>query len=263
MEYLPYLFTGALVGMLSGIFGIGGGLVIVPILTLMFTAMLIPADHIMHMALGTSLATIIVTSMSSAMAHHRHGNVNWQVVRHITPGIIIGALLGAGLAALMHADWLEWLFACFMFYVATQMLLQLSPHPGHKLPGRTGMFASGTAIGTLSSMLGIGGGTLSVPFLIHYNCQPHTAIGTSAGIGIFIAVAGTAGYATTGWFVPGLPDFSLGYVYLPAVAGITFASILTAPLGVRVAMALPTSTLNKLFALLLYGLGIKMLWGAL
>jgi uncharacterized membrane protein YfcA len=263
METLLYLVTGVCAGLLSGLLGVGGGLIIVPLLTLMFTRLQFPDAHIMHLALGTSLATIIATSISSARSHHRHGNVNWQAVRRIAPGILIGALLGAGMAAQLHSDWLKWLFALFVLYVGTQMLLDFSPPPGHRLPGTIGLATVGALIGTLSSLVGIGGGTLSVPFLIYCNCPARSAIGTSASIGIFIALAGSTGYIAAGWQVTGLPESSLGFVYLPAFAGITLASIVSAPLGVRLAQRLPVALLKKLFALLLYALGLKMLWSLL
>lgn len=263
MEILYYLALGVCAGLLSGLFGVGGGLIIVPLLTLMYATLQFPAEHVMHLALGTSLATIIFTSLASSRAHHRHGNVDWPTVRRITPGILAGALAGAWLAAQLHSDWLQWLFVAFLCYVATQMLLQLTPQSGRRLPGQLGLATAGMLIGGISSLVGIGGGTLSVPFLIYCNTPPRVAIGSSASLGIFIALAGSLGYVISGWQVAGLPAASLGYVYLPAFAGITLASMLSAPLGVRLAQRLSDARLQKLFALLLYLMALKMGWGLL
>ncbi|HEY8117693.1 MAG TPA: sulfite exporter TauE/SafE family protein [Methylophilaceae bacterium] len=260
-EFLLYLAAGAAAGILSGLFGVGGGLIIVSILTLAFSALGFAEANIMHLALGTSLATIVLTSISSARAHHRLGNVNWQVVQQITPGIIIGTLLGAILAAHLNSLWLKGVFAVFVFGVATQLLLNIKPAPHRNLPRPLLVSLMGAIIGVVSSLVGIGGGTLSVPFLIHCNTDTRHAIGTSAAIGLPIAVAGTVGYIYTGVGVGQLPPLSLGFVYLPAFAGIAITSMATAPFGAALAQRLPVPTLKRLFALLLYIVGAKMLWG--
>ncbi len=261
MEFVIYALTGALIGVLSGLLGIGGGLIIVPVLLLLLGAHHFPAAHLMHVALGTSLATIIFTSLVSARAHHLHENVNWTVVRHISPGIVLGTLCGAWLAARMPTSGLKLLFVVFVFYVGTQLLLDFCPPPTRTLPGRKALFAAGGLIGTLSSLVGIGGGSMTVPFLVCCNRHMREAVGTSAAVGFPIAVAGTLGYMLTGMHSSGMPPYSLGFVYLPAVLGITTASMLTAPLGARLAQILPVHLLKKLFALLLYAMGVKMLWG--
>ena len=217
----------------------------------------------MHLALGTSLATIGLTSISSALAHHRLGNVNWLVVRQITPGIIIGTLLGALLAAHLNSHLLKAVFAVFVLAVATQLLLNIKPSPHRNLPGNLGISLTGTGIGVVSSLVGIAGGTLSVPFLLYCNTDTRHAIGTSAAIGLPIAVAATSAYIFTGLGVEQLPPLSLGFIYLPAFAGIAFASILSAPWGVALAQRLPVATLKRLFTLLLFIIGIRMLWEVL
>lgn len=258
-----YLGLGAIAGILAGLLGIGGGLVIVPMLVFCFTGLDMPHEHIMHLALGTSLASIIFTSISSCIAHHRRGAVHWDIVRRITPGIIAGTLAGAYIASLMSTDLLKGFFGVFLYYVAIQLFLNKKPKPTRDLPGPAGMFGVGNIVGIISSLMGIGGGSLTVPFMVWCNIPVHHAIGTSAAIGFPIAVAGTAGYILTGFGVSGLSSYSVGYVYLPALVGVVCASILTAPLGVRLAHWLPVSKLKRIFAALLLGVGSKMLYSLL
>lgn len=263
MDIFTYLFAGTIAGILSGLFGVGGGLIIVPILGLVFTTLAFPQEHIMHMALGTSLATIIFTSISSARAHHHNANVDWSVVGRITIGIVGGTLLGSILAANLQTAWLRAIFAVFVFVIATQLILNISPNPRRRLPGLLGIGLTGTIIGTVSSLVGIGGGSLSVPLLIYCNIPVKKAIGTSAAIGLPIALSGTLGFMLNGWGTPQLPPYSLGYVFLPAMISIALASALTAPLGAKLAQRLPAMTLKRAFAILLYLVGFKMLWGML
>jgi uncharacterized protein len=260
MDYFIYLLAGALAGVLSGLFGVGGGLIIVPILTFLFARMGFPEQHIMHMALGTSLASIIFTSISSTWAHHNNGHVDWMVVRRISAGVVLGTLMGATLAASLLTYWLIMIFAIFVFIIATQLTLSWAPNAKRRLPGRPATNLIGAAIGALSSLVGIGGGTLSVPILIYCNIVVKRAIGTSAAIGLPIAIAGTLGFAYQGWKTNELPAYSLGYVYLPAVIGIVLMSIFTAPLGVKLAHRLAAHTLKKAFALLLYLISLKMIF---
>ena len=256
--WLLYLAVGLFAGFLAGLLGVGGGLVIVPVLTFVFTAQHFPEAHALHIALGTSLASIMFTSISSFRAHHTHGAVNWHIVRAITPGIVTGTLLGTVLAAHLTTAFLKIFFVIFLFYVATQMLLDIRPKAHRQLPGVLGMFGAGNVIGGVSSLVGIGGGTLSVPFMTWCNIKMHEAIGTSAAIGFPIAVAGAVGYVANGLAVKELPLLSLGYVYLPALLGVVAASMFTAPLGAKLAHRLPVQKLKKIFAMLLYVLGIRM-----
>ena len=256
--WLLYLALGAFAGVLAGLLGVGGGLVIVPMLTFIFTAQGLPAEHILHLALGTSLASIMFTSVSSQRAHHARGAVDWLVVRRISPGIMAGTFFGSWVAAQLSTRFLKIFFVIFLFYVAIQMLLNIRPKPHRQLPGRTAMFGVGGVIGGISSLVGIGGGSMSVPFLIWCNVTMHNAIGTSAAIGFPIALAGAAGYLVNGLSVT-LPPHSLGFIYLPALIGVAAASIVTAPLGARLAHSLPLGGLKKLCALLLIVMGTKML----
>jgi uncharacterized protein len=256
---LTYLIVGVFVGILAGLFGVGGGLIIVPILDVMLTRQGVSHDFIMHLALGTSLASIVFTSVSSFWAHHKRGAVNWPIVRRIVPGILTGTFLGSCIAAQLSTNFLKVFFVIFLYYVAAQMLSGKKPKPSRQLPGIWGMFGVGNVIGVVSSFVGIGGGSMSVPFMIWCNIAVHHAIGTSAAIGFPIAIAGAVGYLYNGFNVPDLPNGSIGYIYLPALAGIVCASVLTAPLGVHLAHSLPVERLKKFFAVLLIVMGTRML----
>jgi len=257
--WLTYIALGAIAGILAGLFGVGGGLIIVPMLTFTYTAQHLPAEHILHLALGTSLATIVFTSVASLRAHHLNSGVNWEVVRRISPGIVIGTLAGSWIAAGLSTGFLKGLFVCFTFYVACQMLLDIRPKPSRQLPGKAGLSGVGTLIGGVSSLVGIGGGSMSVPFLVWCNVSVRTAIGTSAAIGFPIALSGAVGYLANGFRAAGLPPHCLGYIHLPALFGIAAASYLTAPFGAKLAHKLPITVLKRAFALLLLVNGIKML----
>ena len=259
--FIAYMGVGVAAGMLAGLLGIGGGLIIVPILVFAFTWQGIPHEHLMHIALGTSMASIVFTSVSSFWAHHKRKAVHWDVVRRITPGILIGTFLGAYVASLMSTAFLKVFFVIFIFYVAMQMITNHKPKASRHLPGKTGMFGVGNIVGAVSSLVGIGGGALSVPFMIWCNVETHKAIGTSAAIGFPIAVAGTVGYLLNGWGIPTLPERSIGYIYLPALAGMVIASVFFAPLGARLAHSLPVPRLKQCFAVLLMIVGVKMLLG--
>lgn len=259
--WLLYLCLGAFAGILAGLFGVGGGLIIVPMLTFAFTYQHFPSDYILHLALGTSLATIMFTSLSSLRAHHGRGAVNWQIVRRITPGIVAGTFAGSWVAAQLSTRFLKGFFVAFMYYVAVQMLLNFKPKPTRQLPGAAGLCGVGGLIGAISSLVGIGGGSMSVPFMAWCNVPLHNAIGTSAAIGFPIALSGALGYLANGMAVTGLPPFSFGFVYLPALVGVATASYITAPFGARLAHSMPVSRLNKFFAGLLIVMGTKMLVG--
>jgi len=258
---LLYLAVGAFAGVLAGLLGVGGGLVIVPMLTFIFTSQQMPAPFILHLALGTSLASIMFTSISSLRAHHSRGAVNWQVFRRVTPGILVGTLLGSWVAAQLSTRFLKGFFVLFLYYMAVQMLLNVKPQPARQLPGAGGMFGVGGVIGGVSSLVGIGGGSMSVPFLVWCNVSLHNAIGTSAAIGFPIALAGAVGYVANGLAVGSLPPHSLGFVYLPALLGVAVVSVVTAPFGARLAHSLPVQQLKKVFAFLLIVMGTKMLMG--
>lgn len=263
IELITYIGLGVIAGLLAGLLGVGGGIVIVPMLTFTFELQQLPHEHIQHLALGTSLATIIFTSIASLRAHHARGAVDWLTVRRITPGILLGTFTGSWFAAALSGHYLKIFFIIFTFFVAWQMLSNTLPKASRQIPGRFGLFGTGTVIGGISSLVGIGGGSMSVPFLIWCNLNARIAIGTSAAIGFPIAFSGAAGYLLNGLKAAGLPEHSIGYIYLPALAGIAVTSYLTAPLGAKLAHNLPIPKLKKGFAVLLIATGLKMLYGLL
>lgn len=259
MEWaLVYVALGAFSGFVAGLFGVGGGLLLVPALMFLFDAQQLFAENSLHLALGTSMAAIVFTSVASARKHHHHGAVNWQVVRNITPGILVGAGIGAWSTGYIPARPLGIFFALFVLFAAAQILLNVRPKPSRQLPGTTGLGLVGAATGWISSLVSIGGGTIVVPFLVWCNVALRNAIGTSAAIGFPVAVGGTIGYVITGINVP-LPANTLGFVYLPASLWVASASMLTAPLGAIAAHRLKVELLRKLFALLLLILAAKLL----
>lgn len=257
--WLLYLALGGTAGVLAGLLGVGGGVVLVPALSLFFAWQQMPPSVTLHLALGTSLATIVFTSLSSVRAHHERGAVDWRIFRRVTPGIVAGTALGSWLAARLSARLLGALFVAFLFYVALQLLLDVRPRPSRRLPGAGGMLGAGGLIGGVSSLVGIGGGSMSVPFLVWCNVSVRQAIGTSAAIGFPVALAGALGYVAHGLAVEGLPAHTVGFVYLPALLGVALASAATAPLGARLAHALPVPLLKRIFALLLAVMAARML----
>jgi len=257
-----FVALGAVVGFLAGLLGIGGGMTMVPVLTIIFTRIAFPSAHVVHMAVATSTATIIFTAISSAREHHRHGAVLWPVVAGLAPGIIAGSLAGPQVVRGMSTSALALFFGVFVAFSATQMLLDKKPKPSRELPGKPGLFAVGGTIGIVSSMVGAGGGFLSVPFMTWCNVKIHNAVATSAALGLPIAFAGTVGFVIAGWGAQDMPRYSAGYIYLPALASIVVASMLTAPIGARTAHRWPVKKLKRAFALLLYVLAAYMLWKA-
>jgi uncharacterized membrane protein YfcA len=258
-----YLVLGAIAGFLAGMFGVGGGLILVPVLIFLYDSQLFPSEHLMHLALGTSMAAILFTSLSSLRAHHQRGAVNWHVVRNITPGILIGTGFGALLASSIPTGGLAIFFALFVYTVAAQILLGTRPQASRQLPGAAGMTLTGILTGCLSSLVSIGGGSIVVPFLVWCNIPLRNAIGTSAAVGFPVAVGGTIGYMLIGMNIQSLPAYSLGFIYLPALFWIALASSITAPLGAKATHNMKTNLLRYLFALLLLVLATKMLWKVL
>lgn len=254
-----YLALGALVGFFAGLLGVGGGGIMVPLLTTMFAAQGFPTEHLLHVALGTSMASIVFTSLASLRAHHAHGAVNFRTVRHITPGILTGTLGGSFIASRIPTAPLALFFACFTLMVSLQMVSNAKPQPTRQLPGPLGLASVGTGIGLISALVAIGGGSLSVPFMTWCNVRMKEAIGTSAAIGLPISLAGAVGYLITGSGVTGLPAHCWGYLYFPALLSISVVSSCTAPLGARLAHRLPVTTLKKIFSGVLLLLSAKML----
>lgn len=254
-----YLALGAVVGLLAGLFGIGGGTILVPALTSLFLLQGFPDDQVIHMALGSSMAAILFTSLASLRAHHSRGAVLWPVFWRLAPGIVAATFLTALLTAWIPARYLAILFACFLGWVSIRMMREFQPRPSRKLPGTAGLALAGMMIGSFSALVAIGGGTLTVPWLIWHNVDVRSAIGTSAAVGFPIALSGSAGYLLSGTSVEGLPPGFVGFIYLPAVLLVSAASFVTAPLGVRLSHALPVRTMRRLFAFFLLLMAIRML----
>ena len=260
--FFTYVGLGVVSGFVAGLLGVGGGLIIVPILILIFQSNNFSSAVIVHMAIGTSLATIIFTSISSVYAHHfRHKAIRWNIVKQLTPGIIAGALIGAVIADFVSAKGLQQFFGFFELFVAIQMGLNIKAHAARRLPRRFAMFSAGSGIGAVSSVVGIGGGTLTVPFLSWNNIKIQDAVATSSACGLPIAMAGCVGFILTGWDKVNLPDNSFGYIYLPALLSIVIASVLMAPIGAWVAHKVSGEKLKRVFSLLLFVLGMKMILG--
>ena len=261
--WLVYPLLGMAGGFIAGLFGVGGWLMLVPLLFMVFSAQGLAAEHQMHLALGTAMATIMFTSISSMRAHHAHGVVRWDIVRSMAPGLVVGTLAGTFIASHIPTRPLGVLFTVIVYYAAWQMAVGFTPKPSYRLPGRTGLFLAGLLIGGISSLVSAGGGFMSVPFMLLCHVAIHQAVGTSAALGFPIAVAGTLGYVLSGWQATGLPEASLGYVYVPALLGVVVMSVATAPLGARLAHRLPVKQLKRTFAGFLALLATKMLYGLL
>ncbi len=257
-----YVALGALVGFLAGLLGIGGGMTIVPLLVALFTQQGFALEHVLPLAIGTAAATIVFTSLSSARAHHSHGAVDWSIVRAMAPGLVIGSLVGPQIATALPARTMAAVFAVFMGFTAWRMVRNAQPKPSRSLPSAPGLIGVGAGIGLLSGIVGAGGAFLSVPFMVRCNVRMHAAVATSSALGMPIALAATAGFVIAGLRKSGLPPHSLGFVYLPALGAIVVASVLTAPLGARLAHAWDVARLKRAFALLMFGLGGYMAWRA-
>jgi uncharacterized protein len=255
-----YVLLGAVTGFMAGLFGIGGGGIMVPVLTLLFLAQGFEAEYLVHLALGTSLAAIVPTACASVLTHHQHKAILWPVVARLTPGILVGTFAATFWAAHLSPSFLALFFSAFMFLVATQMLLNRVPPAASRLPGTVGLSSAGTLIGGISALVAIGGGTMTVPFLSWCKVRLPSAIATSAAVGLPIAVTGAVGYAVNGALGTGLPERSIGFVYWPAVVCMAASSLFTAPLGARLTHRLPVLLLKRFFALLLVALAVQMVW---
>jgi hypothetical protein len=263
MEIFPllasYALLGVFAGVIAGLLGVGGGLIVVPILAALYSLQGFAAELTMQLAVGTSLATIVFTSLSSMRAHHRRGAVDWPIMTQLSAGILLGAWLGGVLAQWLGGVLLALLFGLFELAVAVQMGFGRPPAAHRAAPGRVRNVVAGVLIGAVSALLGIGGGTLSVPYLVWHNVGMRRAVGTSAACGLPIALVGALGFALVGRGVEGLPPGSSGYVYWPAVAAISVTSVASAPLGARLAHRLDQVALKRLFALFIGLLGIGII----
>jgi uncharacterized membrane protein YfcA len=255
---------GLISGFLAGLLGIGGGMIMVPFLTMILSGRGVDPQLSIKMAIATSMATIVFTSVSSVRAHHKRGAVRWDVVKRLAPGIVLGAAIGSlGVFSSLKGSSLALFFAAFVGFSATQMFLDKKPSPTRQLPGPTGLLGAGGAIGFVSGLVGAGGGFISVPFMTWCNVAIHQAVATSAALGFPIALANVTGYIISGFQLTNLPPYSLGYVWLPALLVIAVCSVTTAPLGASTAHKLPVKALKKVFAGILYLLAGYMLYRGL
>ena len=245
-----FLLLGTIVGFMAGLLGIGGGGIMVPVLTSLFLAMGMPVEKVVHLSLGTSMSAIVVTSIASLRAHHSRGAVLWEYVRGMSPGILVGTFLATYMVAILSSLALAVFFSLFMGFIALKMFIDEKPNQLLKPTGKKHLFAMGSGIGAVSALVSIGGGSLTVPYLVSRNISIKKAIGTSAAIGLPISLAGTLGYVINGWQNTSLDDYVLGFVFLPAVLLISLTSFICAPLGAKMAHQLPVSTLKKTLSLI-------------
>jgi len=259
MDIVIMLCIGALAGMSAGLLGIGGGIIIVPALAIIFETQQIDIDVLMHLAIGTSLATIVITSLSSVWAHQKKQAIDWSVVRIMAIGVFIGGISGAMLANFIQGIDLKRVFSIFIFLIAAQMFYSKKIKAHRKLPAKTAMMSVAGIIGMISSLMGVGGGSMSVPFLTWCNVSIRKAVAISSAIGFPIAVSGTIGFIIIGWDAPGRPGMSLGFVYLPAFLSIIIASTLFAPVGAWLAHRVPVELLRRFFIAFLLILALRML----
>lgn len=258
-DVLLLLVTGSVAGLFAGLLGIGGGVVIVPVLVLVFEYQGLDPSIIMHSAIGTSLATIVFTSISSIRVHQVHKAIIWDVFWKMTPGIILGAWIGTLVADALPSDILKLIFAPFLLLVAIQFALNKQPKPQRSLPEKKGLIGVGIIVGSISSLFGIGGGALNVPFLAWCNVSIRKAVATSAAIGLPIAVTGTLGFIISGWKSELMPDWSIGYINLIAALSIISATAIAAPYGAKLAHRIPVVLIKRIFAGLLVLVVIKLI----
>lgn len=258
------LLLGAVVGFMAGLLGIGGGMMMVPVMTLLLMQRGVESGLAVKMAIATSGASILFTSISSLLAHHRHGAVRWPLVAAFAPGIALGGIVaGAGVLASLRGQWLAIAFAAFNAVMAWRMWHGGAPKAGRQLPGRMGLFGVGAGIGFISALVGAGGAFLSVPFMTRCSVQMREAVGTSAALGFPIALASSVGYVLGGWSLPTALPGAVGYLYLPGILIVAAASVVLAPVGARTAHRIAVAKLRRTFGLLLGGLAVYMAWQAL
>lgn len=256
---LVYLVLGAAAGVVAGLFGIGGGILIVPALVIVFTSQGMPVEVLTHSAVATSLATIVVTSISSILAHHKRGAIEWGLFRPLALGLMAGAVIGVQVAHHLAGNHLQIIIGVFVLLVSLQMMLSLQPPLAKQVAGVFEVSSVGIVIGSLSSLFGVGGGTLTVPYLSWRRVAMQRAVATSAACGFPIALIGALTNVSTGWGHPDLMPWSVGYVYLPAFIGIVLTSALCAKQGARLAHKLSERMLKKVFAAFLACVGCYFL----
>ena len=260
-QIITLLLLGAGAGFLAGLLGIGGGMIMTPILTVLFSQLMFPEEHIVHLAIATSMTTIVFTTISSIFAHNRQKKIRWDIALGLGPGILLGGLIGGGkIFGILPTSWLALFFALFVGYSAIKMLKNSQPKLSRVLPNKIGLFGMGALIGSVSSLVGAAGGFISVPFMTRCNVPTHNAIATSAVLGFPIAFASAVGYLIGGYGITNLPPHTVGFIYLPALIAISCTSVITAPIGAKVAHRLDVSKLRRIFGIQLFFIAGYMLW---
>lgn len=257
--FFGYMMMGGLVGLLGGMLGIGGGSLIVPGLVFLLRRQGVPLGLAMKIAVATSLASILFTSLRAMYAQEKRRAIDWHLVSILGVPVLLGSLVSGSLAAYLPGTILKGVFGAFLAIVGVQLLAAWHPISRWQLPGRLGLFAAGAGIGALSAMLGIGGGSLTVPYLTACQIDMRRAIAISTTLGVPIALFGAIGFVSSGWQRTGLPPDTLGYLYLPALLGLTPVAVLVAPLGVHWAHRLPVGTLRRIFGVLLLAVSAQMI----
>lgn len=259
-DIIMLILCGSISGFLAGLLGIGGGMILVPFMILVFNHLGFSQSIIVHMAIATGMATILFTTTSAIWAHHKHSSIDWKLVGALSPGMVLGGLFGGSeIFEAINTSWLSLFFAIFLVYTSIQMIINKKPTAGRDLPGAAGLFSFGACAGVLSSLVGAGGAFITVPFMLWCNVRPHTAMASSSGLGLPVAAAATIGYMYGSWGNPNLPAGSLGFVYVPAVLCIVVVSVFTAPLGARMARKMNIAQLKRVFGVMLFLLSAFML----
>jgi len=254
------MLGGTISGFLAGLLGIGGGMILVPLMILIFGRLGFNQNVLMHMAIATGMASVLFTTSSAVMAHQKYGNINWRLVSALSPGLVLGALIGGSkFFDVINGAWLSLGFAIFIIYSSSQMIFNKAPHSARGLPGVFGLFSFGILTGVIASLLGAGGAFITVPFMIWCNIKPHSAMANSSGLGFPIAASSTLGYIYGGWGNVSLPEYSLGYVYIPALLCIVITSVLSAPLGAKAVSNIEVTKLKRIFGFTLLFVALFML----
>ena len=258
---LELCFLGLSIGFIAGLLGIGGGMLMVPFIMYFLGQLGTPPNITLKIAIATAMSTIVFTSIASVKAHHKKQAVRWDLVKGLAPGIVLGSLISsAGVFSIFKGTTLAYFFAVFVFFSATQLFINKKPKPSRQMPETPGMVLAGSTIGFMSGLVGAGGGFISVPFMVWCNVNIRNAVATSAALGFPIALANAFGYVASGWSIEGRPLGSIGFIWIPGMVLIAMCSVLTAPLGVKVAHTLPIKQLSRIFAVVLYGLSIYMFY---
>jgi uncharacterized protein len=254
------MVAGAFIGFFAGLLGIGGGMMLVPILSAIFSAQQFAPDHVVHLALATGMASVIFTSSSSVRTHHAKGAVDWGIAKQLVWPMMLGAFVSSAASGLFEQRTLAMGFVVIVYGGAYQIWSGKKPQAAGGLPSLPLLWLFGVTVGFICGFVSAGGTFLTVPFMLYCGVAMHTAVGTGAALGIPVALLSTIGFMISGWNEPSLPEPHLGFVYLPALLALVVASVVTAPYGARLAHRLPVQTLKRIFALSLFLVATRMLW---